>query len=175
MATHQNELYIQVACADGLISPISKIVQTFKSWIYAYDSSSLVSLWPVHEDDSGTKWWLLCVPGAICPPSYHFSRFSSLIMFSLQIPKNLMTSFHSQVNLAWIYNLTFDALWWPLEAPLGCMSFNCSINAITGKFATACCKKHPFSTNTKINLMGSQIHKVLVNFVLSSTTVRKLN
>ena len=50
-----------------------------------------------------------------------------------------------------------------------------SANAITGGFAIECCKKHLFSTNTKIMLMGTQIHKVLVSFVLSSATVRKVN
>ena len=60
-------------------------------WISTYDSSSLVSLGPICEDDNGTKWWLLRVTGTVSPPSYHFStsRFSTLITLSLQIPKNL--------------------------------------------------------------------------------------
>ena len=63
----------------------------------------------------------------------------------------------------------------PLEALLGCMLFDCSTNAIIGRFAIACCKKYPFNTNIKIILMGTQIHKVLVVFVLPFATVSKLN
>ena len=61
-------------------------------WISTYDLSSLVSLGPIREDDNGTKWWLLRVIGTVSPPSYHFliSRFSTLTMLSLQIPKNLI-------------------------------------------------------------------------------------
>ena len=49
-------------------------------WISTYDSSSLVSLGPICEDDNGTKWWLLYVTGTVTPLSYHFSvsRFSTL-------------------------------------------------------------------------------------------------
>ena len=46
--------------------------------------------------------------------------------------------------------------------------FNCSTNAIIGS-------TNSFSTNTKTMLMGTQIHKVLVAFVLSSTTAREVN
>ena len=35
------------------------------------------------------------------------------------------------------------------------------------RFAIACCKKHSFSTNTKINLVVTQIYKVLVVFLLT--------
>ena len=87
--------------------------------------------------------------------------------------KTWSTSFHSHINLAWRCKIwLFKELW---KASLGCMSFNCSNNAVTGRFAITCYKKHPFSTNTKIILMGTQIHKVLVVFVLSSAIVRKLN
>ena len=55
------------------------------------DASWLVSLGPIREDDNGTKWWLLCVTGTVSPPSYHFSisKFSTLIMLSLELPKKL--------------------------------------------------------------------------------------
>ena len=83
-------------------------------WISTYDSSLLVSLGPFLEDDNGSTWcdmvWLLCVTGTVSPPSYHFSisRFSTLIMVSLQLPKNWSTSFHSDIYLRWLCNPRFD-------------------------------------------------------------------
>ena len=69
----------------------------------------------------------------------------------------------------------FNTVQRPLEASRGYMLFNCSTNAITKRFAIACCKKHLFSTNTKIMLMGTQIFKVPAVFVLPSITVIKIN
>ena len=63
--THQNEFYIKVTLAEWLIFPISKRVGTFKSGMLTYDSSLLVSLWPIFEDEKDTKWWLLCVTGTV--------------------------------------------------------------------------------------------------------------
>ena len=147
-------------------------------WIPIYDSSSLDSLELICGDDNGTKWWILRVTGTVSPPSYHFSisRFSTLIILSIQIPKNLIDiiSFSHKSRMAlqskiWL----FKELWRLL---LSTHHFNCSTNAITGRFAIVCCKNiHPFSTDTKIILMGTQIHKALVVFVLSSTTVREVN
>ena len=146
-------------------------------WISIYDSSSLVKLGPVRKDDNGTNWWLLRVAGAVSPPSYYFSisRFSTLIMLYLQILKNfidiLSLSHKSRMALkskTWL----FKDLW---RLRLATCLFNCSTNATTGRFSIACCKKHPFSTNTKIMLMETQIRKVLVVFVLSSTTVGEVN
>ena len=145
-------------------------------WISTYDSSSLVRLGPICEDDNGTKWWLLRVTGTVSPPSYHFSisNFQHWLCF-LQIPKNLIhiILFSHKSRLALLSKIwSFKELW---RLPLATCCFNCSTNAITGRFTTACSKKHPFSTNTKIMLMGTQIHKVLVVFVLSSTIVREVN
>ena len=116
------------------------------------------------------------MPATVSALSYHFLRFSTMIMLSLQIPKNLIDiisfSHKSLLHGFVIQDLIIKSL---LEALLDCMLFNCSTNAIIGRFAIACCKKHRFSTNTKIILIGTQIHKVLVVFLLSPTTVRKLN
>ena len=161
MPTHQKELYIQVTQADGLISPISKRVGALKLWI-----SSLVSLWPILEDDNGTKWWLLRVPCTVSPPSCHFSRFSTLIMLSLQIPKNFIDiiSFSCKSNLA-----LYSKIWLFKDLWRLCLT-TCHLTAPpipSQRFAIACCKKHSFSTNTKINLVVTQIYKVLVVFLLT--------
>ena len=37
-----------------------------------YDSSWLVSLGQIREDDNGTKWSLFRATGTKSPPSYHF-------------------------------------------------------------------------------------------------------
>ena len=81
----------------------------------------------------------------------------------------------SSHNLGWlfVYKIWLFKYLWRLR--FATCRFNCSTNVITGIFSIACCKKHPFSTNTKIILMGTQIHKVLVVFVLPSTTVREAN
>ena len=84
--------------------------------------------------------------------------------------KTWSTSFHSHINLWWLCNLRFDSsktfggFAWPHVV------LTCSTNAITGSTIS-------FSTNTKIMLMGTQtfFHKILVFFVLSSTTVREVN
>ena len=96
-------------------------------------------------------------------------------MLSLQIPKNLIDIISLSHNLGWLFVYKiwlFKDLW---RLHFATCRFNCSTNVITGIFSIACCKKHPFSTNTKIILMGTQIHKVLVVFVLPSTTVREVN
>ena len=79
-------------------------------WISTYDSSSLVSLGPISQDDNGTKRWLLRITGTVFPPSYHFSiSIWTLIILSFQIPKKTwLTSFHSHINLGWLCNLRFD-------------------------------------------------------------------
>ena len=140
-------------------------------WISTYDSSSLVRLGPICEDDNGTKWWLLRVTGTVSPPSYHFSisNFQHWLC-SLQIPKNLIhiILFSHKSRLALLSKIwSFKDLW---RLPLATCRFNCSTNAITGS-------TNSFSTNTKIMLMGKQkfFHKVVVVFVLSSTTVREVN
>ena len=147
-------------------------------WISTYDSSSRVSLGTIREDDNRTKWWLLCVTDTMYSFSFHFSisRFSTLIMLSLQIPKNLIDIISLSHNLGWlfVYKIWLFKYLWRLR--FATCRFNCSTNVITGiLFSIACFKKHPFSTNTKIIFMGTQIHKVLVVFVLSSTTVREVN
>ena len=168
MPIHQNELYIQVTWADGLMYPISKRVGILKSWISTYDSSSLVRLWPTLEDNNVTKWWPLRVPGTVSQPSYHFSIFSALINLSFKFQKTWSTSFHFHINLTWICKSKiwlFKDLWRLCVAAC----------RLTGRFSIACCKKHQFSNDTQVILMGTQILKVLVVFVLSSTTVKKLN
>ena len=132
-----------------------------------YDSSSFVSLWPIRDDDNGIKWWLLHV------------AFQHWSCFPHKFKKTWSTSFRSHIDLAWLCNLRFD--YWKTFGGYAWLHqchqliYYCSTKAITERFAIACCKQHPFSTNTKIMLMGMQIHKFLEVFVLSSTTVRKVN
>ena len=141
-------------------------------WISTYDSSSLISLEPIREDDNETKWWLLRVIGTISTPSYHFSisKFSTLIMLSLQIPKNvidIISLSHKSRMALWSKIWLFKDLW---RIRLARCRFNCSTSAITGS-------TNSFSTNTKIMLMGTQtfLHKVLVVFPPSPKTVREVN
>ena len=85
--------------------------------ISTYDSSSLVSSGLIRNDDNGTKWWLHCVTDTVSPPSYRFlnSRFSTLIMLSLHIPKNVIDiiSFsHKSRILRFDYSKTFGGFLW---------------------------------------------------------------
>ena len=146
-------------------------------WMSIYDSSLLVSLGPIREDDIGTKWSLLvwqvqCSYLHIISQSQYFQHWSCS---PYKFKKSQSTSFHSHINLGWLGNLRFNYsinLW---RRCLATCCLSCSTNAITARFAIACCKKHPFSTNTKAMLMWAQTHKALVVFVLSSTTVTEVN
>ena len=85
--------------------------------ISTYDSSSLVSLGLIRNDDNGTKCWLHCVTDTVSPPSYRFlnSRFLTLIMLSIHIPKNLIDiiSFsHKSRVLRFDYSKTFGGFVW---------------------------------------------------------------
>ena len=146
-------------------------------WILTHDSSLLASLGIIREGGNEFKWWILRVTGTVAQCWYHFSisRFSTLILLSLQIPKNLIDfiSFLLKSMMA-----LKSKIWLFKDLCRFCLAtcrFYCSTNVITGRFTIGCYKKHSFSTNTKIMLMGTQIHKVLVSFVLSSATVRKVN
>ena len=139
-------------------------------WISTYDLSSLVSLGPIPEDDNATKWWLLRVTGAVSQSSYHFliSRFSTLIMLFLEIQKNLIDNIsfsHKSRMILWSKTWLFKDL---SRLRLATCHFNCSTDSIIGSVNSFC-------TNTKIMLMRTKIHKVLVVLVLSSTTVREVN
>ena len=115
--------------------------------------------------------------GTVSPPPYHISisRFSTLIMLPVQIPRNLtdIISFSHKSRMALKSKICLFKDLWRLR--LATCRFNSSTNAIAGIFAIAYSEKHPFNTSTKIMLMGTQIYKVLVLFVLSSTTVREVN
>ena len=90
MPTHQNELYTEVT--------------KLTDWISTYDSSSLVSLGPIRENDNRTKWWLLRVTGRVSQ-SQDFQHWScSLYKFQ----KTWLASFHTHINLGWLSNLRFD-------------------------------------------------------------------
>ena len=97
MPTHQNELHTQVTWMN-------------MDWTSTYDSSFLVSLWLMPKDDNGLEWWLLRVKSTVSPPSYHFSisQFSTLIISPYKFQKTWSTSFHSNINLGWLFNLRFD-------------------------------------------------------------------
>ena len=133
--------------------------------ISTYYSSSLVNLGPFLEDDNGTKSWVLHVTGTVSPLSYHFS-----ILLSSQISRNLIDimSFSHKSGMA------LESKIWLFKdlsrLSLATGRFNCSTNAITGS-------TNSFSTNTKIMLIRTQmlIHKVLVVFVLSTTTPREVS
>ena len=143
-------------------------------WISTYDSSLLVCLGPIHKDNNGTKWWRLRITGAVSPPWYHFSasRFSTLIMLSLQTPKNLINiiSFSHESKTALQSKIWLVKHVWRLRLATCCFNCSSSIYSITGS-------TNSFSTNTKIMLMETQkfFHKVLVIFVLFFTTVREVN
>ena len=72
-------------------------------WISTYDSSSLVSLGPIHEDDNGTKWWLLHLH--IISQSQDFQHWSCS---PYKFQKTWWRSFLSHINLGWLCNLRFD-------------------------------------------------------------------
>ena len=103
-------------------------------WISTYGS--------IHEDNTGTKWWLLLLTATVSPPSYHFSisRFSTLIILSLQIPKTWSTSFHSHINLGLLCNLRFD-----YSKTFGCFAW-----------------LHVFLTALPMLSQGAIIHSVLI-------------
>ena len=112
-------------------------------------------------------WQVQCPHLHIISQSRDFQHWSCS---PYKFQKTWSTSFHSHINLWWLCNLRFDSsktfggFAWPHVV------LTCSTNAITGSTIS-------FSTNTKIMLMGTQtfFHKILVFFVLSSTTVREVN
>ena len=79
-------------------------------WMSIYDSSLLVSLGPIREDDIGTKWSLLvwqvrCSYLHIISQSQDFQYWSCS---PYKFQKAWSTSFHSHMNLEWLCNIRFD-------------------------------------------------------------------
>ena len=94
-------------------------------------------------------WQIQCTLFHFISQSQDFQHWSCS---PYKFQKTWSTSFHYHINLGWLCNLRFDYsknnLW---RLCLVTYHFNYSTNAISGRFAIVCCKKHPFSTNTKIS------------------------
>ena len=79
-------------------------------WISTYDSSSLVSVGPICEDDNGLNgdysvWQVQCPHFHIISQSPDFQYWSC---FRYKFEKTWSTSFHSHISLGWLCNLRFD-------------------------------------------------------------------
>lgn len=60
----------------------------------------------------------------------------------------------------------------PLQTSLCCVTFYSTTNTIAWGLSMTGCKENPFSIHAKVILMMTQIQEI---FVLSSTTIRKIN
>ena len=153
----------------GHISWLTKYQHMIYLCLLAYDQLVRMTMGP---NGDYFVWQVKCPHLHIISQSQDFQQWSCSVY---KFRKTWLTSFHSHINLAWICNIRLDysKTFWRLR--LTTCRFNCFTSAITGRFAIVYFKKHTFSTNTKIMLMETQIHKVLVVLVLSSTTIREVN
>lgn len=126
---------------------------------------------------TGTKEWNWQVPGIVLEVSKRgsswtlTSSYSVLVQYSKMIPWILLSDAHSNcwsaVIMCWSYGRC--RLAWVARR------FTVPPYTITCSFTVGRCTEVPFTLNTKIFLMITQVKKVFLVFVLRCSTIWKVN